>query len=313
MVLDRGVGDWPALAYADWRDTAATFHIWTQIVGKLRLANTPWTNHSWHCTLYVTARGLGTSLIPDPRCPFQIDFDFIDHKLVISASNGERRELALRDQTTADFYRDLMANLEALDLPARIHGRPNEVVEAIPFAEDRVHGTYDPEAAARFWRALLQVNRVFTAFRARFIGKCSPPHFFWGSFDFAVTRFSGRPAPEHPGGFPNLPDWITREAYSHECSSAGFWTGSDEAPEPIFYSYAYPTPAGFGQRPVEPSEAFWSESLGEFVLPYEAVRKATDPDATLLAFLESSYRAAAETGSWDLEALALRLPEVPAS
>lgn len=303
MVDDRTDNHWPALPHAAWRNTAATLHMWTQIVGKIRLACSPWVNHSWHVTLYVAARGLTTAAIPHGARSFQIDFDFIDHILVVLTSDGARRDLPLRPMSTATFYRSLMATLEELDVPVKIHARPNEVVNAIPFAEDRVHASYDPEAANRFWRVLLQVDRVMNGFRAGFRGKCSPVHFFWGSFDLAVTRFSGRTAPPHPGGFPNMPDAVTREAYSHEVSSAGFWPGDDNAPEPIFYSYAYPMPVGFESFAVQPAAARWSAALREFMLPYEAVRTAVSPDAMLLAFLESTYRAAAEAGQWDRAAL----------
>lgn len=306
MVHASNVERWPALSYAAWRDTAATLHMWTQIVGKVRLASSPWVNHSWHVTLYVTPRGLTTSAIPHGERSFQIDFDFIDHKLIASTCDGDRRELPLRPQATANFYRALMATLDDLDLPVTIHAGPNEVVNAIPFADDRVHASYDPDAVNRFWRMLVQVDRVLKAFRAGFRGKCSPVHFFWGSFDLAVTRFSGRAAPMHPGGVPNMPDAVTREAYSHEVSSAGFWPGSDEAPEPIFYSYTYPSPVGFESFKVRPPAAHWSETLREFVLPYEAVRTSASPDATLMAFLESTYQAAAEAGGWDRDALEMR-------
>ncbi|MGD9537297.1 MAG: DUF5996 family protein [Alphaproteobacteria bacterium] len=290
---------WPSLAFPDWRDTAGTLHMWTQIVGKVRLVQSPWLNHSWHAAFYVTARGLTTSPIPHGERIFQIDFDFLDHRLIVSTCDGERSELALRPQATADFYRDLMRTLDTLGLPVKIHPRPNEVANAIRFDQDREHASYDPDAAQRFWRILVQVDRVFRAFRAGFRGKGSPVHFFWGSFDLAVTRFSGRAAPAHPGGFPNMPDAVTREAYSYEVSSAGFWTGSDDMPEPIFYAYAYPTPAGFKDAAVHPSAAYWSDSLGEFILPYEAVRGSDSPDATLMAFLDSTYLAAAQTGGWD--------------
>ena len=299
---------WPTLSYSQWRDTANTLHMWTQIVGKVRLAQTPWVNHSWHVTLTVTPRGLSTLVVPHGPRTFQIDFDFIDHRLVLSTSDGGVRTLPLEAQTTADFYRGLMNLLDGVGVPVVIHGRPNEVDPAIPFAEDREHTAYDPEAAHRFWRVLVQVDRVFRVFRAPFVGKCSPVHFFWGSFDMAVTRFSGRTAPPHPGGFPNMPDGITREAYSHEVSSAGFWPGGDAMPTPVFYSYAYPTPPGFKDAAVLPEGASWREDLGEFVLPYEAVREAASPDAALLAFLESTYTAAAETGGWDREALEARRP-----
>jgi len=299
-------GRWPALPYAEWRDTAATLHMWTQIVGKVRLANSPWVNHSWHVTLYVTPRGLGTGTIPHGERSFQIDFDFLDHRLIVATCDGKRRDLPLRPQATADFYRDLIGALAEVDVPTRIHGRPNEIPNPIPFAEDRVHASYDADAANRFWRALIQVDRLFGAFRAGFRGKCSPVHFFWGSFDLAVTRFSGRTAPPHPGGIPNLPDRVTREAYSQEVSSAGFWPGNDEFPDPIVYSYAYPAPPGFEGSPVRPAAATWHPVLREFVLSYDAVRTAPDPDATLMAFLESTYEAAAAAARWDRVALEMR-------
>jgi hypothetical protein len=294
---------WPALPFEAWPDTASTLHLWTQIVGKVRLAQTPWINHSWHVTLYVTPRGLSTSPMPHGDRTFQIDFDFLRHQLLITTSDDESRTLPLRPQATADFHAHLMAKLDELGLPVKIHGRPNEVEEAIPFSEDRQHASYDPEAAQRFWRALVQVDRVFQEFRARFIGKNSPVHFFWGSFDLAVTRFSGRPAPPHPGGFPNLPDRITREAYSHEVSSAGFWPGNAAMPEPIFFSYAYPTPDGFSEAKVGPAGAAWNGDLGEFVLPYDEVRCAASPKRTLLEFLQTTYEAAAGLAGWDRNAL----------
>ncbi len=298
---------WPALPYETWKDTAATLHLWTQIVGKIRLAQMPWVNHSWHVTLYVGPRGLTTSAMPHGERTFQIDFDFIDHRLLITTCDDESQVVPLRAQATADFYAAVRQALRELDLEVGIHGRPNEVEKPIPFAEDREHASYDPEAAHRFWRVLLQVERVFNRFRARFVGKCSPVHFFWGSFDLAVTRFSGRPAPEHPGGIPNLPDWVTREAYSHEVSSAGFWPGGEPMPYPIFYSYAYPTPEGFSAAEIRPASAVWNADLGEFVLPYEDVRASASPEATLLDFLETTYDAAARLGDWDTTALVRRL------
>jgi hypothetical protein len=301
---------WPELPYEPWKETVATLHMWTQIVGKVRLARTPWINHSWHVTLYVSPRGLTTSSIPYGERSFRIDFDFIDHALVVETCDDERRTVPLRPQTTAEFHAAVRAALADLGLEIRIHGRPNEVDPAIPFAEDREHASYDADAVHRYWRVLLQVDRVFNAFRARFAGKCSPVHFFWGSFDLAVTRFSGRPAPPHPGGFPNLPDAVTREAYSHEVSSAGFWSGGGPLPFPLFYSYAYPTPAGFGDAEVRPSATVWNGDLGEFVLPYDDVRRAASPDAMLLEFLESTYDAAARLAGWDREGL--RLQYVPA-
>jgi hypothetical protein len=294
---------WPELPYEAWKESAATLHMWTQIVGKIRLARMPWFNHSWHVTLYVTPRGLTTSTMPYEERAFQIDFDFIDHKLVIITSDDESRTIPLRPQTTSDFHATVSCALRDLGLDARFHGRPNEVENAIPFSRDREHASYDADAVHRFWRALLQVDRVFNGFRARFIGKCSPSHFFWGSFDLAVTRFSGRTAPEHPGGFPNMPDSVMREAYSHEVSSAGFWPGGEPLPYPMFYSYAYPSPEGFSEAEVRPASAGWNDGLGQFVLPYDDVRKAEDPEATLLEFLQSTYDAAARLGNWDRAAL----------
>lgn len=293
---------WPELPWEEWKHTCRTLHMWQQIVGKVRLARTPWINHSWHVTLYPTARGLGTGAIPHGRRTFQLDFDFVEHRLEASTSVGVRRFMDLADRTVADFYRDLMSALEDLDVGTRIAAKPNEVEDAIPFGEDRTHGSYDPEWANRFWRVLSSTARVFTEFRSRFKGKCSPVHHFWGGNDLAVTRFSGRTAPPHPGGFPNLPDWITREAYSHEVSSAGFWPGSDDS-GPIFYSYAYPTPDGFAEAEVRPEAAAWSNELGEFVLPYDAVRRTTEPEAALMDFLESTWEAAAELGGWSRDAL----------
>jgi hypothetical protein len=299
----RGPAVWPALPLDEWKQTYATLHRWTQIVGKVRLSRLPWVNHSWHVTLYVTARGLTTAPIPYGTKSFQIDFDFLDHQLPIRTSDGQVRSLALRPRSVADFYRELMARLHELGLDAAIHPRPNELEDATPFDEDQAHASYDAEAAQRCWRILAQADRVLTAFRARFLGKCSPVHFFWGAFDLAVTRFSGRPAPRHPGGVPHLPDWVVREAYSHEVCSAGFWPGGGPVPYPAFYSYAYPEPAGYRETPVRPSGAFYSPELREFLLPYDEVRKADAPDEVLLAFLQSTYEAAANLGRWDRAAL----------
>jgi hypothetical protein len=306
-------GFWPELPYAAWRETSATLHLWTQIVGKIRLAQTPWLNHSWHVTLSVTARGLTTSPIPFGLRIVQIDFDFIDHRVRIEASDGSRREVPLRAQPVADFHAGIMAALDDLGVPVSIDETPNELPDPIRFSEDRVHASYDPEFANRFWRVLLQADRVFKAFRTSFVGKCSPVHFFWGSFDLAVTRFSGRGAPLHPGGVPHLADEVVREAYSHEVSSAGFWPGGGAIDYPAFYSYAYPEPEGFRTASIEPPDAFFSEALGEYILPYEAVRTAESPDRALLAFLHSTYAAAADAGRWDRAALecAPGIPGVP--
>jgi len=295
--------NWPALPSADWQDSLATLHLWTQIVGKLRMVGSPWINHSWSVPLYVTSRGLGTGPIPYGGRLFEIDFDFIDHTLPIRASDGRSRTLALRPMSVAAFHGALFDALRALDIDLSIHPLPNELPDPIPFPEDTVHAFYNPDHVHALWQALVGCQRVFTEFRSRFIGKVSPVHFFWGSFDLAVTRFSGEGAPAHPGGIPHLPDAVTREAYSHEVSSCGFWPGNADAPDPIFYAYAYPTPDGFKDRPVSPEAAFWLDQLGEFALPYEAVRGASDPDAALMAFLQSTYEAAADLLGWDRAAL----------
>lgn len=294
---------WPALPFEEWGDTCATLHLWTQIVGKVRLACTPWTNHSWHVPLYLTARGLTSSLIPHGSRAFQIDFDFMEHQLRLSTSSGEAARLALEPRTVASFYAELMATLDELGVAVEIDPLPTEIPNPIPLSEDTDHASYDGEYVRRWWQVLVQSQRVLHAFRARFIGKTSPIHLFWGGLDLAVTRFSGRTAPTHPGGIPHLADWVTREAYSHEVSSAGFWPGNADAPNPLFYSYAYPTPEGFKDAKVEPEGAFWYDDLGEFVLPYDAVRQADDPDRALDSFLETTYAAAAELAGWDREAL----------
>jgi hypothetical protein len=294
---------WPDLPYAQWRDACATLQLWTQIVGKIRLSLTPWLNHSWHVTLYVTSRGLTTSPIPFDCRSFEIAFDFIDHKLRMETSDGLRSEHPLRPQSVSEFYTAVLARLSELGIDVKINQWPNEVPQRIRFSEDKTHIAYDPEYAHRFWRILLQTDRVLKLFRTGFTGKCSPVHFFWGSFDLAVTRFSGRRAPPHPGSVPNLPDEVAREAYSHEVSSAGFWPGGQPLEFPAFYSYAYPEPPGFRETVIRPDAAFYSEELREFILPYEAVRAAASPEEALLAFLQSSYDAAAACGNWDRKAL----------
>ena len=294
---------WPELPYAAWRDTCTTLHLWTQIVGKIRLAQAPWLNHSWHATFYPTARGLTTSPIPYGNRIFQADFDFVEHALLFRVHDGAERLLPLKSQSVAEFHDRVLGVLDDLDLDIRFDGAPNEIPEAIPFREDTAHRAYDADYAHRFWQVLLQAHRVLEQFRTGFLGKCSPVHFFWGSFDLAVTRFSGRTAPPHPDGVPHLPDEVTREAYSHEVSSAGFWPGGGPTDYAAFYSYAYPAPKGFSERPVEPAEAFFHAEAGEFILPYDAVREAPHPDRTLLAFLQTTFDAAAETGHWDRQAL----------
>jgi len=293
---------WPELPYAAWKDTAETLHLWTQVVGKVRLKLTPWLNHSWHVALYVTASGLTTSPIPWQGGSFQIDFDFVDHVLWIRTSDGQFRQLMLRPMMVAEFYADLFVALVELGIDIRIRTMPCEIPDCIPFDQDSTHAAYDRDYANRFWRVLLAAHEVFARFRSGFLGKASPVHFFWGSFDLAVTRFSGRRAPRHPGGIPHLPDAVAQEAYSHEVSSAGFWPGGAGA-DAAFYSYAYPAPEGFAAARVKPDAAFFSEQLGEFLLPYAAVRASRDPDAALMEFLVSTYEAAADLTKWDRAAL----------
>src|SRR5450755_2767137 len=294
---------WPELPTAAWRETRETLHLWTQIIGKIRLARAPWLNHSWHVTLYVTARGLTTSAIPDGMRSFQIDFDFIDHQLRISTSDGASRQFALAGKSVAGFYAAIMAELAALGIDIAINEMPNELPDPIRFSQDNRHATYDPEAVRRFFQILRNADSVFKQFRTGFIGKASPVHFFWGSFDLGVTRFSWRRAPRHPGGVPHLSDAVAVEAYSHEVSSAGFWPGSGAIDYPAFYSYAYPEPAGFRTARVRPDAAFFSEAVGEFLLPYDAVRTAAEPDQALLEFLQSTYEAAADAANWNRDAL----------
>jgi hypothetical protein len=295
--------DWPVLDYATLRPTAEALQLWTQIVGKIRLARTPWLNHSWHVTLRVSARGLATPLIPCGAAGLQLEFDFIDQQLAVRSTDGGERRVALAPTSVAAFFAETMDALASLGVPTRIAAAPNEVADPIPFPSDTAARAYDPAVARDLWLALVQMERVFTRFRSRFLGKCSPIHFFWGAADLAVTRFSGRRAPLHPGGVPHLPDAVTREAYSHEVSSAGFWPGDERTPEPSFYSYAYPTPAGFAEAQVSPSGARFDQTLGEFLLPYDLVRTAADPDETLLAFLQTTYAAAADLAHWDRAAL----------
>lgn len=294
--------DWPDIPYAEWKETCAALHLYCQIVGKYRFARTPWVNHSWHATLYVTPRGLTTSLVPDSG-GVEIMLDLVDHEVVGISSAGRTDRFALGPMSVADFNDRFRRLLSAIGATPRFHGRPNEIPDGVPFAEDRAPRPYDADAVARFHRALALTDAVLKQFRTSFLGKASPIHLFWGSFDMAVTRFSGRPAPAHPGGIPALPDAVTREAYSHEVSSAGFWPGGGATDYPAFYSYAYPAPAGFAQARVRPAEAFFSEALSEFILPYDAVRRAPDPEAALMSFLNSTYEAAADLGGWDRAAL----------
>ncbi|MDB5007016.1 MAG: hypothetical protein JWP45_1409 [Mucilaginibacter sp.] len=299
MIKEKPVDDWPKLIYDNLKDTLQTVQLWTQIVGKIRMVNTPWINHGWHVTLYVSSRGLSTGRIPYGNNSFQIDFDFIEHQLVVSASDGGLKRLRLQPKTVASFYSDLFSLLNKMNIATEIYAKPNELELAIPFAADNVHKTYDAHQMHTYWQALVRIDSVFTRFRAEFIGKCSPVHLFWGGFDLAVTRFSGRTAPLYQGKVPNMPGRIMQEAYSHEVSSAGFWPGSDVYPFPAFYSYCYPSQPGYNTQPVAPEQAFYNIELGEFILNYEAVQQAQDPEGTLLKFLRSTYEAAAKTGNWD--------------
>jgi hypothetical protein len=290
---------WPPLPYDEWKKTCAHLHLCTQIVGKVRLVQTPWVNHSWHVVLYVTPSGLTTGAIPHGDRLFDIAFDFLAHELQIRASDGGERSLKLQPQSIAAFYASVMDALQSLDVPVTINEHPNEIANAIAFSQDRAIRPYNDGHANRFWHALFQSDRIFKRFRTSFLGKVSPVHFFWGGFDLAVTRFSGREAPPHPGGVPALPDAIAREAYSHEVSSAGFWPGGPGFEQPAFYSYAYPEPDGYRDAAITPGAAFFHKDLGEFILPYDAVRSARDPERMLLDFLYSTYEAAATTGRWD--------------
>jgi hypothetical protein len=300
---------WPPLPLDEWRDTYATLHMMTQVVGKIRLACAPMVNHWWQTTLHVTARGLTTAAMPHGPLTFQIDFDLVDHALRVRVSDGKERSIALGARPIAEFYGEVMETLGSLGVPVRIWPRPVEVEDAIPFDQDFQHSTYEPEQARRFGQVLRQAHQALAEFRSGFVGKCSPVHFFWGSFDLAVTRFSGRRAPEHPGGVPNLADWVTREAYSRECSSCGFWPGGGAVQEPAFYAYAYPEPAGYRDHPVRPAEAYYHEEMREHILPYEAVRRAADPDRMLREFFQSSYEAAAEAGGWNRSELEQDYPD----
>jgi Family of unknown function (DUF5996) len=294
---------WPELPLSEWKDTYKTLHMWMQIVGKIRLKLTPLMNHWWNVTLYVTSRGLTTSTMSYNDRHFQIDFDFISHLLVIETTAGSSKTIALRPFSVAEFYQETMASLKSLDMPINIWTTPCEVPDPIPFEQDHKHAAYDPEYANRFWRILVEANKVLTRFRSNFIGKVSPVHFFWGGFDLVVTRFSGRTAPIHPGA-PNLAQFVAVEAYSHEVSSCGFWPGGDgPINEPVFYTYAYPEPSGFKDYHIKPSEALYNTDMHEFILPYEVVRTAKSPDDILISFLQTTYEAAANCGNWDRLAL----------
>ena len=300
---------WPEIPFEPWRETCSALHLYTQVAGKYRLARTPWVNHSWHATLYVNARGLTTGLVPDRPGAIEIAFDLIEHAVIGTASDGRRAGIPLGPMSVADFHARFVEMIASFGGTPEFHGRPNEVPDPVPFRDDQQTRPYDAEAVVRFFQALVAIAPVFCRFRTAFLGKVSPVHLFWGSFDLAVTRFSGRPAPLHPGGIPALPDAVTREAYSHEVSSAGFWPGGGGTDFPAFYSYAYPAPNGFADASRGPDAAYFDRRLGEFLLPYDAVRKSADPEATLMAFLENTYRAAADLGGWDRDALEAPLGE----
>ena len=292
------MSEWPDIPFQPWADTCAALHLYTQIAGKYRLAHTPWVNHSWHATFYLSGRGLTTGAVPDGT-GVDVEFDLIDHKVTARASDGAVSSFELRPMSVADFQQEFKMLIQKVGGDPSFHGTPNEIPDPTPFAKDTAPRPYDGEAVTRFFTALSSIDRVMKTFRTGFLGKVSPVHLFWGSFDLAVTRFSGRPAPLHPGGIPALPDDVTQEAYSHEVSSAGFWPGGGPADGPSFYSYAYPKPEGFDAAAIEPADAYWHEGAGEFILPYDSVRKAADPEQTLLAFLETTYAAAADLAEWD--------------
>jgi hypothetical protein len=299
--------DWPPLSLGEWESTRDTLQLWTQVVGKIRLALAPMVNHWWQVPLYVSARGLTTSAMPYGAGAVEMIFDFLDHVLRVETSWGKEAAIALRPRTVADFYREVMSTVRDVGVDVRIWPRAVEIPQDVRLDQDETHRSYDPDAVQRFWRLLVQTNRVFHQFRGRFIGKCSPVHFWWGGFDLSCTRFSGRPGPRHPGGIPHLADWVTREAYSHECISAGWWPGGDPVPESSFYAYSYPVPDGCQDAAVLPEAATWNSDLREWILPYDAVRTARNPDAALLSFLQSTYEAAAGLCGWDRMALERRL------
>ncbi len=291
--------NWPELPYKDIRSTCESLHLVSQIIGKIRLVQMPWTNHSWHVPLYLTANGLTTSPVPHANSVFEISINLIKHHILIEKIDGESRVIPLKSQSISTYYQQIMTGLKELNIPVSIYTTPSEIPEAIPFEEDQQPREYHPDWANKFWTALIQIDCIFKNFRSRFIGKCSPVHFFWGSFDLAVTRFSGREAPAHPGGIPNFPDWVAREAYSHEVSSAGFWPGGNGFDYPLFYSYAYPSPEGFKDAKLSTPGAFFADQLGEYVLPYSELLLSDDPEELLLEFLQETYEVAANNGDWD--------------
>jgi len=304
--------NWPELKFADLKKTLETVQLWSQIIGKIRLVKTPWLNHSWHVTLYVSATGLTTGSIPYEHGIFQIDFDFIAHQLIITSSTGKREQIDLIPRTVANFYKEIFEKLAIMGIDVEIYAKPNEIEVAIPFEKDDIHFEYDKDQMNLYWQALVKIESVFTRFRAKFRGKCSPVHLFWGAFDLAVTRFSGREAPVHPGGAPNMPVKVMQEAYSHEVSSCGFWSGADSFPHPVFYAYCYPTPEEYKSQNVKPEQAVYNNDLGEFMLRYDDVRNSADPKGTLLDFLQSTYVAAANTGNWDRKSLECDLTDFEA-
>jgi len=302
---------WPTLPTDEWIDTIEALHLWSQVVGKIRLGYAPWLNHSWGVTLYVSTKGLRTSMIPFGSQGVELEFDFTAHQLDIHTTTGQQRSIPLQPQSVADFHQAVLDAMTSVGMPVTIDPMPSEIPDAIPFDRDTAQRNYDPDHAHTLWQALVQSDRALTRFRAGFKGKASPVHFFWGSFDLATTRFSGRTAPPHPGGIPNFPHDVAREAYSHEVTSVGFWPGNRDAPEPIFYAYAYPNPEGFPSAQVQPADAFWLDELGEFVLPYAAATAAEDPDHVLASFFDSTHAAAAELAQWDRTALECHPPEGP--
>lgn len=294
---------WPELDFIQIKETLETLHQWIQIVGKIRLKTMPWQNHSWHTTLYISSSGYTTHGIPYKGRIFQIDFDFIKHQLIIQCSDSEEKRMDLYPRSVADFHRELFEKLKGINLDIKIHPKPNELEQAIPFQDNTVNSAYDPEAAKALWKAMLKAHEVFTIFRSEFIGKVSPVHLFWGAFDLAVSRFSGKEAPLHPGGMPNMPLKVMQEAYSREVCSAGFWPGSAASPFPVFYSYVYPTPASYSKQQVLPDQAFFSPEMGEFFLKYSDVQASSNPEKMLYDFLITTYNAAANSANWDREKL----------
>lgn len=306
-IIQGSSSAWPELNYHSWNDTLKTIHLWTQIVGKIRLKAMPWQNHSWHTTLYISSRGFRTGSMPYKDGIFELEFDFQSHLLVIHSTFNTTRNISLIDQSVASFHESLFSHLQELNINIEIHGQPNELEEAIPFAANTKDKSYDQQAAVNYWQAAVSIHNVFQKFRSDFIGKCSPVHLFWGAFDIAVTRFSGREAPLHPGGMPNMPLKVMQEAYSQEVSSCGFWAGGDAFPEPLFYSYCYPMAEGFSNASsIQPSESFWSNEMGEYILKYDDVRSARNPESYLLSFLQTTYEAAATAAKWNRTGLEIK-------